>query len=203
MASIIGSKDFQIVYNSNDKCFRMIFPDAQSASSAISKINDCKSSKLTAQYGHPDSMLFVGNLPLTYDKDQLRELFSPHGKILRCFVVYSFLSGESKGYGFVEYSTREEATATKANMATRLVGSRALRVDFADNGMQTVEDLQSKTIFVDKLPKGMKNESRLVDLISKYGTVNFCQVRFVHYIDSHYSTLYLYKTMHLHESIHV
>lgn len=179
MATIIGSEDFKIVYNSKESCFRMIFPDAKSASSAISRINNYKNSKMAAQYGHPDSMLFVGNLPLSYDKDQLKELFSPHGKILRCFVVYSVLSGESKGYGFVEYSTREEATATKTNMATKLVGSRTLRVDFADNGMQTVEDLQSKTIFIDKLPKGMKNESRLVDLISKYGTVNFCQVRVI------------------------
>ena len=91
------------------------------------------------------------------------------------------MTGDSKGYGFVEYSTRDEATITKNKMATKMVGSRSIRVDFADNGMQTVEDLQSRTIFVDRLPKGMNNESKLVDLFSTYGMVNFCQASLAYY----------------------
>ena len=76
----------------------------------------------------------------------------------------------------MEYSTRDEAVLTKSKMATKAVGSRNIRVDFSDNGMQTEADLQSRTLFVDKLPKGMKDESRLIEMFSRYGVVNFCQV---------------------------
>ena len=90
--------------------------------------------------------------------------------------MYSIVTGESKNYGFVEFLTREEAMAAKQKMATKVVGSRSLRVDFADNGMQTCEDLHSKTLFVDKLPKGLKDESKLKEMFEECGTVNFCQV---------------------------
>ena len=148
------------------------------ARTAIQELNGLKTDgqKLSSQFGHPDSFLFVGNLPHWYNKTKLHTLFSPYGTILRCFVVYSIVTGESKNYGFVEFLTREEAMAAKQKMATKVVGSRGLRVDFADNGMQTCEDLHSKTLFVDKLPKGLKDESKLKEMFEECGTVNFCQV---------------------------
>ena len=158
---------------------KLVFPTLSAARMAIQELNGLKLDgyKLTAQFGHPDSFLFIGNLPKWYDKTKLYNLFSPYGTILRCFVVYSIDTGESKNYGFVEFLTREEAMGAKQKMATRVVGSRSLRVDFADNGMQTCEDLHSKTLFVDKLPKGLKDESNLKELFEECGTVNFCQVR--------------------------
>lgn len=149
-----------------------------SAKQAIQQLNGLRygSHRITASFGHPDSLLFVGNLPLSYCMQKLRELFSSYGEILRCFIVYSVSTGKSKGYGFVEFSTRDEAMLAKQKMATKVVGLRSLRVDFADNGMQTIEDLQSKTLFVDRLPKGMQDDAKLRDEFSKCGTVNFCQV---------------------------
>lgn len=157
---------------------KLLFSDVSSARSAIKDLNGLKYNnfRVAASFGHPDSLLFVGNLPLTYCKQKLMDLFAPYGKIIRCFIVYSVLSGKSKGYGFVEYSTREEAILAKQKTATKVVGLRSLRVDFADNGMQTCEDLQSKTLFVDKLPKGMQDDTKLRDMFAEYGTVNFCQV---------------------------
>ena len=72
---------------------------------------------------------------------------------------------------------RDEALQAKQQLATKFLWLRSLRVDFADNGMQTCEDLQSKTFFVDRLPKGFKDGAVLRALFGKYGTVNFCQVR--------------------------
>ncbi len=118
----------------------------------------------------------MGNLPYTHTSEHLREMFQPHGEILRCFVVCSTLTGLSKGYGFVEFTRKDEALLAKQDMANKSIGVRNLRVDFADNGMQTCPDLQSRTLFVDRLPKGFKEDSKLRELFSKYGTVNFCQV---------------------------
>ena len=181
---MLGNDKFDIVPgNYRDNSYKVIFSESESTKDALVAINGSKKGNMSAQYSHSDALLFVGNLPSNYTDGQLRELFSLHGQVLRCFVVYSILTGETKGYGFVEYSTRDEAMSVKNKMATKVVGSRSIRVDFADNGMQTDEDLQSKTVFVDKLPKGFKSEQRLIELFSKYGIVNFCQVHYVYYND--------------------
>ena len=79
----------------------------------------------------------------------------------------------SKGYGFVEFSTKQEALQMTA---TQVVSGRSLRVEFAEASMATCEDLHSKTLFVDKLPKGMSDETKLINLFNQFGTVEFCQV---------------------------
>ena len=91
-------------------------------------------------------------------------------------MVHSVCTGQNKGYGFVEYASRSQALAAKQSVAAKTIGHRGLRVDFADNGMQTPDDLQSSTLFVDKLPKSFVEDKLLRAVFSKYGTVNFCQV---------------------------
>lgn len=162
----------------------MVFSSHQAASKALvilnSTILNCY--QLSAGYGHPDSLLFVGNLPFTYSRDNLIELFALFGEVLRCLIVYSPETGLTKGYGFIEYHTRDEAMLAKQQMANKVVGLRSLRVDFADNGMQKCKDLQSETLFVDRLPKIFHEEEKLKEKFSNYGTVNFCQVLCTSYI---------------------
>ena len=157
---------------------RVLFLSPEAASEHLPSLNSSlyDGCKLTASYGHPDSLLFVGNLSTSFPRHDLLQLFQPHGVILRCFVVCSPTSGLGKGYGFVEFATRDEAAQAKLALATKVVGQRSLRVDFADNGMQTCEDLQSRTLFVDRLPKGFVNDDVLRDKFSTCGIVNFCQV---------------------------
>ena len=159
---------------------RVVFPDSAYAKSAVSTLHRLKTGdgkRLLAQFGNPDSLLFVGNLPLTFTENSLRLMFSQYGNVLRCFIVYSTVTGRSKGYGFVEFETKDEASTAKQNMATKVVGTRGLRVDFTDTGMQTFEDLHSLTLFVDMLPKDVNVEQKLSRILSCYGIVNFCKVR--------------------------
>ncbi len=167
-----------IVSKPKDGAVRVVFNSAPTTKSALSLINSkiFYSRKLIASYGHPDSLLFVGNLPYTYTREDLLKLFRNCGEIIRCFIVCSLESGLSKGYGFVEFSRREEAMIAKQQNATKVIGLRSLRVDFSDNGMQTVEDLHSQTLFVDRLPKGFVEDGTLSEHFKEYGTVNFCQV---------------------------
>ena len=157
---------------------RVLFSSAAEAKESINILNSTtfNSQKLSASYGHADSLLFVGNLPFTYTRDDLASLFNPHGEILRCLLVLSPRTGLSKGYGFVEYATREEALVAKQRLATKVIGLRSLRVDFSDNGMQTCSDLHSQTLFVDRLPKGFRDDAALEEIFSHYGRINFCQV---------------------------
>ncbi len=53
--------------------------------------------------------LYVGGLPYQVTEDQLREIFSPHGTVESATVITDRMTGRSKGFGFVEMSSQEEA----------------------------------------------------------------------------------------------
>lgn len=53
--------------------------------------------------------LYVGNLPYSVSEDQLRTLFTQVGEITSVTMITDKYTGESKGFGFVEMSTEDEA----------------------------------------------------------------------------------------------
>jgi RNA recognition motif-containing protein len=55
--------------------------------------------------------LFVGGLPWSTTSDQLSELFSQAGTVVSANVISDKYTGKSKGFGFVEMTTEEEAQA--------------------------------------------------------------------------------------------
>jgi len=56
------------------------------------------------------SKLYVGNLAYSVSNDDLQELFSQAGQVQSATVITDKFSGQSKGFGFVEMTTAEEAT---------------------------------------------------------------------------------------------
>ena len=78
-----------------------------------------------------NNRLYVGNLSYSVDDSMLAELFAPHGKVESAHVVTDRDTGQSKGFGFVEMTTPEEAqTAIEGLDGTDFEG-RALRVNEA------------------------------------------------------------------------
>ncbi len=55
--------------------------------------------------------LYVGGLPYQVTEDTLREIFSAHGAVESATVIMDRMTGRSKGFGFVEMSSQEEAQA--------------------------------------------------------------------------------------------
>lgn len=53
--------------------------------------------------------LYVGGLPYSATEDALRDLFSQAGTVESASIITDRASGRSKGFGFVEMSTEEEA----------------------------------------------------------------------------------------------
>ena len=53
--------------------------------------------------------LFVGGLPFAVTSDKLEELFSEVGKVDSAIVVTDRATGNSRGFGFVEMASDEEA----------------------------------------------------------------------------------------------
>lgn len=53
--------------------------------------------------------LYVGNLPYRAADADLTEMFSQAGTVLSASIIMDKFSGRSKGFGFVEMATLEEA----------------------------------------------------------------------------------------------
>ena len=53
--------------------------------------------------------LYVGGLPYSTQEAALKEYFSQAGNVVSAVIIMDKMSGRSKGFGFVEMSTNEEA----------------------------------------------------------------------------------------------
>jgi RNA recognition motif-containing protein len=75
--------------------------------------------------------LYVGNLSYDVDSSALEGLFAPHGTVQSAEVIADRDTGRSKGFGFVEMSSDEEAQAAIAALNGQDNGGRALTVNEA------------------------------------------------------------------------
>jgi RNA recognition motif-containing protein len=75
--------------------------------------------------------LFVGNLSFETTGDEIRDLFSETGEVESCQLISDRDTGRSKGFCFVEMSSREAADAAKAKFNGHELHGRALKVDEA------------------------------------------------------------------------
>lgn len=75
--------------------------------------------------------LYVGNLAFQTTSQELQELFAAAGTVESASVVEDRDTGRSRGFAFVEMSTKEEATAAIDQFNGKEVGGRALKVNEA------------------------------------------------------------------------
>jgi RNA recognition motif-containing protein len=75
--------------------------------------------------------LYVGNLSYGVDSSQLQDLFSQHGSVVSAEVISDRMTGRSKGFGFVEMGTDEEAQAAITALHGQEHGGRNLTVNEA------------------------------------------------------------------------
>ena len=75
--------------------------------------------------------LYVGNLSFQTTSQELQELFAQAGTVESASVVEDRETGRSRGFGFVEMSTKEEGDAAIAQFNGKEVNGRALNVNEA------------------------------------------------------------------------
>ena len=54
--------------------------------------------------------LYVGGLPYSVQEDALKDLFAQAGNVASAVIIMDKMSGRSKGFGFVEMSSQDEAS---------------------------------------------------------------------------------------------
>ncbi|MEJ2261882.1 MAG: RNA-binding protein [Anaerolineales bacterium] len=75
--------------------------------------------------------IYVGNLSYSTTEDQLREAFEAYGQVDSATVIKDKYSGRSRGFGFVEMPSNEEAQAAIAGLNGAEVDGRTLTVNEA------------------------------------------------------------------------
>lgn len=75
--------------------------------------------------------VYVGNLSYDTAEDTLKNLFEQHGSVASVSIISDRDTGISKGFGFVEMSTNEEAQAAIDALNGRDVDGRTIRVNEA------------------------------------------------------------------------
>ena len=75
--------------------------------------------------------LYVGNLSFQTTEADLNDLFAQHGTVESCRIITDRDTGRSRGFGFVEMSSKSEGEAAIAALAGSEFGGRALTVNEA------------------------------------------------------------------------
>lgn len=75
--------------------------------------------------------LYVGNLSKQITDAQLNDLAVPYGTLVSANVATERSSGESKGFGFIEFTNADEARAAITGLDGRDVNGQALKVNEA------------------------------------------------------------------------
>ncbi|KAJ1697559.1 hypothetical protein LUZ63_006071 [Rhynchospora breviuscula] len=77
------------------------------------------------------SKLFVGGLSYGTDEQGLKEAFNNYGEVVEARVIMDRESGRSRGFGFVTYTSTEEAQAAITAMDGKDLHGRMIRVNHA------------------------------------------------------------------------
>jgi RNA recognition motif-containing protein len=75
--------------------------------------------------------IYVGNLSFDVSEQDLRQAFEAFGQVTTANIINDKFTGQSKGFGFVEMSAKEQAQAAIAGMNGKEIKGRALNVNEA------------------------------------------------------------------------
>lgn len=75
--------------------------------------------------------LFVGNLSWNVRDEELKEAFAPFGTVEEAVIIIDRMKNRSKGFGFVTFSTEDEAQKAMTEMNGKEIDGRAVNVSLA------------------------------------------------------------------------
>lgn len=75
--------------------------------------------------------LYVGSLPYSTTEQELQELFAQHGSVQSAKVITDRYTGQSRGFGFVEMATADDAQKAITALNGTPLGERTLVVNEA------------------------------------------------------------------------
>ncbi|XP_073644936.1 ribonucleoprotein PTB-binding 2 isoform X13 [Tursiops truncatus] len=131
---------------------------------------------LIVQLQPTDALLCITNLPTSFTLEEFEELVRAYGNVERCFLVYSEVTGHSKGYGFVEYMKKDFAAKARLELLGKQLGASAVFAQWMDVNLLAAELIHSKCLCIDKLPSDYRDSEELLQFFSSIHKPVFCQL---------------------------
>ncbi len=75
--------------------------------------------------------IYVGNLPHAVSEEELQKLFEQYGQVLSVKVIKDKFTGSSRGFGFVEMGSDDEANQAISELNGKEFEGRTLRINEA------------------------------------------------------------------------
>lgn len=75
--------------------------------------------------------IYVGNLPYEFSEEELRQLFAEFGNVTSANVIKDKVTGNSKGFGFVEMDNDEDGQKAVDELNGTEIKGRSLKINLA------------------------------------------------------------------------
>lgn len=111
--------------------------------------------------------LIVNYLPQNMSQDELRSLFGSLGDIESCKLVRDKVTGQSLGYGFVNYVEAGDADKAISTLNGLKLQTKTIKVSYARPSSASIRDAN---LYVSGLPKAM-GQKEMEQLFSQYGRI--------------------------------
>merc|ERR1712048_99483 len=113
--------------------------------------------------------IYVGDLCDTVDDNQLKKLFSSCGTVVNVKVVRDLATFQSKGFGFVSFTSKEDAEHAIESMAGQQLGKKTIKTNWASRNKGQAQmqnklnydevyagsDESNCTVYIGNLPNGV------------------------------------------------
>ncbi|XP_072161982.1 ELAV-like protein 3 isoform X1 [Bemisia tabaci] len=111
--------------------------------------------------------LIVNYLPQTMTQEEIRSLFSSIGEVESCKLIRDKMTGQSLGYGFVNYHRPDDADKAINTLNGLRLQNKTIKVSYA---RPSSEAIKGANLYVSGLPKNMAQQD-LENLFSPYGRI--------------------------------
>ncbi|XP_049391128.1 polyadenylate-binding protein 3 [Solanum stenotomum] len=157
------------------------FTSTQDATTARELLNftQVNGKPMRIMFSHRDPSLrksgyanvFIKNLDSSIDNKALQDTFGAFGTVLSCKVAVDS-SGQSKGYGFVQFDQDEAAQKAINRLNGMLINDKQVYVGYFIRGQERRGNVCDKftNVYVKNLPESTSDED-LKKLFEKYGTI--------------------------------
>ncbi|KAG9346892.1 hypothetical protein JZ751_005819, partial [Albula glossodonta] len=129
--------------------------------------NNCSSPVESGSLEDSKTNLIVNYLPQNMTQEELKSLFGSIGEIESCKLVRDKITGQSLGYGFVNYVDPKDAEKAINTLNGLRLQTKTIKVSYARPSSASIRDAN---LYVSGLPKTM-TQKELEQLFSQYGRI--------------------------------
>ncbi|XP_029107965.1 ELAV-like protein 2 isoform X4 [Scleropages formosus] len=129
--------------------------------------NNCSSPVESGSIEDSKTNLIVNYLPQNMTQEELKSLFGSIGEIESCKLVRDKITGQSLGYGFVNYVDPKDAEKAINTLNGLRLQTKTIKVSYARPSSASIRDAN---LYVSGLPKTM-TQKELEQLFSQYGRI--------------------------------